>query len=188
MGSEIKDALKELMKDGEPRLVTFTASIKSVDWDKRQCTVIDAEGREFEGVRLRAIIDNAKTGLCIKPTVDSTVLVGVVDGQELDTYISQYTEIDELSLQMQDVDLVIDNTGKVKLKVKQLDIDANQTTFNGGNLGGLVDVIKLTAKFNAFVAAFNTHTHSVSGSATLVPASAAGTISQSDIENPKIKQ
>jgi|GEM_PF-452870 len=183
--SDIRKSIRTLAGADKQNMQIFTACIKSVDWDNRNCTVTSDDGRDFTHVRLRALLDD-KTGICIKPKVDSTVLVGIVEGMEQNTYIAQYTDADEVSIQMQDIDIVIDNTGKVKMKVKNLEIQADETKFNNGS-----DTIPFTSKIiqrlNAIENAFNTHTHPVSGTATSVPVSPMVNSTAQQIENTKIK-
>lgn len=183
--SDIRKSIRILAGSDKQNIQVFTASIKSVNWDNRYCTVTTDDGRDFTHVRLRALLDD-KTGICIKPKVDSTVLVGIVEGMEQNTYIAQYTDADEVSIQMQDIDIVIDNAGKVKIKVKNLEIEADETQFNNGS-----DTVPYTSKIiqrlNAIENAFNIHTHPVSGTATSTPVTPMLNSTTQQIENTKIK-
>lgn len=72
------------------------------------------------------------------------------------------------------------------------EIDA--VRFNGGTLGGLVNIDQLTAKLNALVDRFNAHTHTVSTTGTAAAqtgtaaaiTSTAPDFNSSDYEDPKI--
>lgn len=66
-------------------------------------------------------------------------------------------------------------------------------TFNGGKLGGLVNIGQLTEKLNALVDAFNTHTHQVTVShpggtfATMKPSQQGKKFERGDYEDETVK-
>lgn len=66
---------------------------------------------------------------------------------------------------------------------------AESVTFNGGKLGGLINIEVLTAKLNALIKAFNTHTHisGAKGTPTATPMKQAELFSASDYEDTTIK-
>lgn len=141
--SELKEALRQMMGNADATLVN--ATVQSVDWSKRECTVKLPDGREVEEVRLRAVADEKDTGLSIRPKDNSQVMVGLI-GSELCVLL--YTEIETVELKMQDVELTI-NGGKVQLKAKEIEL-------NGGNNKGLVKVLKAVEKINAIEDDLNT--------------------------------
>ena len=59
-------------------------------------------------------------------------------------------------------------------------------TVNGGQLGGLVNIGELTARLNAFVDAFNAHTHQGTHGPTSAPLKSAEAFSRGDYEDEKI--
>ncbi|CAA0260602.1 hypothetical protein [Tenacibaculum maritimum] len=63
---------------------TFTCDVKPVD-----------DSPEFHNVRLQAIIDDNDQGVVVVPKLKSSVLVSIVENNEDNNYISQYSEIDE---------------------------------------------------------------------------------------------
>ncbi|MFL0089883.1 hypothetical protein R8G64_13130 [Tenacibaculum maritimum] len=63
---------------------TFTCDVKPVD-----------DSPEFHNVRLQAIIDDNDQGVVVIPKLKSSVLVSIVENNEDNNYISQYSEIDE---------------------------------------------------------------------------------------------
>ena len=76
-----------------------------------------------------------------------------------------------------------------------LNMSATGIVMNGGELGGMIDIAKLTGKVNELVDAFNGHTHQVSttGSASAqsgtaaVIASKAKKLDRGDYEDEKVK-
>ena len=96
--------------------------------------------------------------------------------------------------------IIIGANELIDIDVKDLTIDATQITFNGGNLGGLIKILDLTAKlndlvtdFNSLVGKYNSHTHSgvstgggISGTIVDSPADQADPFDKNDYENPDI--
>lgn len=135
----IRQALKKLSNYGNRPLV-FTAEVKSVDWDKRTCVVITKNGLEFENVRLRAVADDAKEGVCLKPKKGSKVSVAELEGIESMLQVVGFTEVEAIEVIMQDVELTIQD-GKVNLKAKEIII-------NDGDNKGVPIVEKVKGKLN----------------------------------------
>lgn len=194
--NEIKQAVIQLVDGSDTPLtgVLFTATVKSVDWSKRECTVTLPDGREIDEVRLRAIADNSDKGIALKPKVNSEVTVGLLEDSNDILAVLLYTEIDAIELKMQDIQMTIEN-GKLK-------VQANEIEFNGGNLGGMCKKDAVAQKLSALEQKHDGLANylgalpipvsgSVSGAA--VPANVQGflvnTYTQgSDLENTKIKQ
>lgn len=193
MDEEIKMAIKKLA--GEPQAQTLVCEVVSVDWDKRECHVKHDSGIELFHCRLRAVIeDNAQTGLCLKPKVNSLVTVQLIEMQNTAAQVIGYSEVDAIELKMQDIQMTIEN-GKLK-------VQANEIEFNGGNLGGMCKKDAVAQKLSALEQKHDGLANylgalpipvsgSVSGAA--VPANVQGflvnTYTQgSDLENTKIKQ
>lgn len=173
-------------------------TVQGVDWPKRTCEVLLADGRVLPAVRLKAIANDADAGLCLKPKQGSTVLVANI-GDETEQCVLLCDEPDAVELKMQDIELTIAQ-GKVKLKAKQIEADADSTVWNGGNNKGLAVVDKLAMRFNQLEAAlteikavFAAHTHNVTaiGAPTAPPAAPLSytvpSSTGSDFENTKIK-
>lgn len=72
-----------------------------------------------------------------------------------------------------------------KLVVLQVD-EVESITFNGGQLGGLINIEDLTAKINELVNAFNDHTHSLATGAVTVTGSSGPAANQVPITVPAI--
>ena len=71
-----------------------------------------------------------------------------------------------------------------RVKVKT----STEIVFNEGKLGGLVKVQDLTEVLNNIVMAYNLHTHSVIGNASLPPDKSLDLVNREKIENKNIKQ
>ena len=107
----------------------FVAEVASVE-DDTTCTVRLGSGLELKDVRLRAVVNDEKTGILITPTVGSHVLVADFSGGQLtDMAVLQYSQVDKVTL-------------------------------NGGDLKGLVKIEELTKKLNNLVNWCKNHVHS----------------------------
>lgn len=63
---------------------------------------------------------------------------------------------------------------------------AESVTFNGGKLGGMVNVAGLTKKINTLIDALNTHTHPTPNGLSSPPASQFVKFNKSDYEDKKV--
>lgn len=119
--------------------------------------------------------------LCVLGQQSNVVIYPVV-GTECNVFFLAANEQAPSILNVQDVESVKLNTNA-------------DIIFNGGNNGGLINIVTLTEKINALVQAYNSHTHPVTtaGSATAQTGTAAATtatastFSKSDYEDTKIK-
>lgn len=125
---------------------------------------IKYQGLEHKNVRLVCGFSQSLTTVIVKPANGSKVLVA------------------DLS------------NGKMRDLVVLMVEKAESVTFNGGNLGGLINIKALTDKLNALVDKFNTHTHAVTvGNLTGIaqaftnPEQKASSFNQTDYEDTKIK-
>ncbi len=74
-------------------------------------------------------------------------------------------------------------------KVERVKVNTStEIVFNEGKLGGLVKVQDLTEVLNNIVMAYNLHTHTVIGNASLPPAISLDLVNREKIENKNIKQ
>jgi hypothetical protein len=135
----IRNAIKKI--GGSPRPFIQVGAVQSVDWAKRTCVVKLPNGLEFENVRLRAVANEKKEGVCLKPKKDSQVTIAEVDGRETQLEVIGYTEVDAIEVLMQDIELTIED-GKVKLKAKEIII-------NDGDNKGVPILDKVKANFDA---------------------------------------
>lgn len=169
---EIKELIRAIAgQDGMGGLV-FVGKVESVDGDS--CTV-SVGALELTDVRLTAATDGEDGKMLLTPKEGSMVLVADLgQGTRRDLAVVGYTHIEKI------------------------EATCSQITLNGGDLGGLVKIEKLTEKINGLVQAFNSHTHTVSGSAqmgnTQLPVTAtaaagnwAQELNKNDYEDTKIK-
>lgn len=115
-----------------------------------------------EDVRLKAAETSDKGELLIIPAIDSAVTVGSLSGDLSQLVVIAYEKIDSVKV-----------TGTV--------------TFNGGELGGMVNVKDLTDKLNGLVRSFNNHIHTTPNGPSGVPTELAQEFNSSDYEDEKIK-
>lgn len=163
-------------------------TVKEVDEKERTCVVERDGSPELHEVRLNAVIDEGVTDcFTVIPAVGSFVQVLLLD------------ETEGLVVATSKIAKIVTRTGDVTMEVS-----AQGIVMNGGKLGGVIDIAKLTEKVNGLVDAFNGHTHTIAsggiatqGSATAqatvapvtVPAvtSKAEKLDRGDYEDEKVK-
>jgi len=106
----------------------FPAKVKSINSDK---AIVEFEGLQLPA-RLTSVINTNEERSFIIPELESDVLVAIINGDKKDLVIIAYSIIDELQ------------------------IKANQITFNNGDKGGLINIEELTTKLNKLVSEVNT--------------------------------
>lgn len=167
--NELRILLRQFIGKQKP---TLLGTVKDVDKTACTCTITD-DGTDYPGVRLRAVTGDAQ-GMVWYPSEGAFALaVQVEDTEEWAVlFATSYSSVE---------------------------ISAEQITFNGGKLGGLVVIGELTDKLNELVDKFNNHTHDVTviQSPGPPPVTLPGTASQtgvpaqpfrvSDYENEAIK-
>lgn len=148
----------------------------------------------------------------IYPKVGSTVIIGLPYKQPESAFVAHFSEMsavriiydigasetdekDEITV---DKDSALVTRGKYSCVIKKDSIHLScdggadillrdgQITMNDGDLGGLLKITPLLEKINDFIQKYNTHTHAVSGNATLPTEQNATTISASDVEDENI--
>lgn len=138
-------------------------TVKEVDEKEGTCTVERDGAPEMHEVRLNAVIDKeVKDCFRVIPAVGSYVLVMSL-GDNTEGLIVATSKIERVSMRTGDV---------------TVDISSDGVVMNGGKLGGLIDIAKLTEKVNELVDTFNNHTHTIptGGIATQGSATAQATI------------
>lgn len=163
-------------------------TVKEVDEKERTCVVERDGSPELNEVRLNAVIDEGVIDcFTVIPAVGSFVQVLLLD------------ETEGLVVATSKIAKIVTRTGDVTMEVS-----AQGIVMNGGKLGGVIDIAKLTEKVNGLVDAFNGHTHTIAsggiatqGSATAqatvapvtVPAvtSKAEKLDRGDYEDEKVK-
>jgi hypothetical protein len=175
---KIATKIREIARKGKvSETLILPAQVKSINGNT--CAV-NIDDLEVTDVRLRAVINSESEQLLITPKIDSFVLIADLSGGSFTNFaVIAYSEVEAVN---------------IKIGSQTVDIDKNGIICNDGHLGGLIEIEKLTAKLNALVKDFNTHTHPVpgvttgNGSATSsVIIAQAQTFDKSDYENIKIK-
>lgn len=210
--AEIAQAIRRLSGNGV-QVTSVVCKVLSVNKAEGYIEADPINGdSDFPEARLRAVMDSQLAGLMIYPVVGSKVIISLIDNDAASAFVSQYTEIEELLLELQtgtklkfkpngDVDL---DCSRVNLKASsRINIDAPSTVINGGSLMGLVKIQALVARLNllestlnALIADYNVHFHIWPGPTppatsfpdTPFPVIIAPVTTIPMIENPKIKQ
>lgn len=145
---DIKQYLKDVMGSGEYEIldgVVANVYEDSVDVDIDEQVTID-------GVRLRAVADDQMTGVILVPTKGSQVVFAKVRGLS-DYVMIKHSGLDKvivkvaqsISANCPEVILEADN---ITVKAKDVKLDAEQTTINGGSNKGLAKVESIAERLN----------------------------------------
>lgn len=161
--SDLSDAIKTLAGVTDIDIYSTVCKVESVNIANNNCVCVPIDGvtPDFLGVLLSL---NNSNGFLVVPKVSSFVVVSQIS--EATSFISMVSEVDNIYLA-------------------------------GDSNGGLVKVFDLVAKLNnienllnGFITIYNTHTHAVSGAATLVPnlleTNTVTPTVRADIENTKV--
>lgn len=202
--ADLRNVIRQLaQQDGET--VPLVCTVDAVDKKARtiDCTPLN-EGAPLLGVNLQAN-QESNFGVCLFPAVGSFVVVGfVADGSAGVVLITD--KVDSAEIVIGNYSAVIDRDG---CRFDADSISAHITTdgivFNGGNLGGLIVIQKLTEKLNelketvnALISNYNGHIHATTAtvgtgpavgvlSPTTSTATPAKPFNMSDYENTKVK-
>lgn len=150
---------------------------KVTDVNDGKCNAMPLDGSaEFRDVRLNAV-SSPMAGITVTPKKESIVLVSQIS--RVDSFVSQFSEIEKIDI----------NIGDIKLH-----LNANEIVFNEGSLG-LVKIDKLIEKINRLEDKLKNHQHAYVGSTadivtTPVPADPVLTFlntNRSELEDTKIK-
>jgi len=195
---ELKKAIRKISKPGGFVEPVMRATVISVDKNAMTCSVQTVtDGMELDNVKLKPVInggDRTQMGLVVFPTVNSFVLVGMIQENNLDLFVLSCSVIESISLDTSTaLNLLVTNDGKIN-------VNAVKMVFNNGNNGGipLVNpltnvILKLQQQVNTLVETFNSHVHVAPGgttspTATPGPAITAALIKTRDIANAAIIQ
>lgn len=124
------------------------------------CTV-RVGGLTVPGVRLRASLTADAGSLTVVPKVGTAVTLGSLSGDLSDLVV-----------------IAVDHAERIEVSGK--------ITFNGGGLGGLVNIESLTGKLNELVKTFNSHTHQGVHGPTGAPVRAAKAFERGDYEDKAV--
>lgn len=147
-------------------------TVKEVDAKEGTCTVERDGAPELNEVRLNAVIDErVKDCFRVIPSVGSYVLVMLL-GDATEGLVVATSKIDRVTMRTGDV---------------TVDVSAEGVTFNGGKLGGLIDIAKLTEKVNELVDTFNNHTHTIPTGGIATQGSAATQATVAPVTVPAVQ-
>lgn len=198
---DIKEYLRDVLGAGDYEIldgIVSGISEDSVDVD------ID-EDVTVEGVRLRAVADDQMTGIILVPTKGSQVVFAKVRGlpeyvllkhSGLDKVIVKVAQ--SISANCPEVILEADN---ITVRAKDVKLDAEQTTINGGSNKGLAkvesiasrmnlvenDINALKSVFGAWVVSPMDGGAALKGAAGSWASSALATTTPAQLENTKVK-
>jgi len=114
--ADLKQSLKDVVFDGE-QLYSIICTVKSVEFPT--CTVRPLDDEiDIDGIRL--ISDDKEKGIINIPSIDSIVIVSLVD--DSNGFVSLLSEIDSIGLRGDESKGLI----KIEELVKQLDIVTNR--------------------------------------------------------------
>lgn len=146
--NNIRNVISQLAKSGGDT-VAMVCTVDAVDKKARtiDCTPID-EGAPLLGVNIQAN-QGSDIGMCVFPEIGSYVVVGFMsDGAAAMVMLTDRIESAEIVIgtvsAVMNADGVTVSSGESTIKVTAGDI-----IFNGGELGGLVNIAELTGRFNA---------------------------------------
>ena len=154
--------------------------VLSVDKDKKLIDVTMDNGHVIREVDLDTIY-SGDSGILVYPAINSTVILGFIEGRAELPFVVSYTTMDEMLI----------TAGNSTIKILDTLIEINKGLNNG-----LVLIDKLTTKLNAFVDTYNGHGHGVATTGTASSHTGATTslsptadaFNAEDYENKKITQ
>lgn len=136
-GGKAAKLLREITRSKANQI--YVCTVISVSGAK--CNAMPVDGTaEFTDVRLNAVTSGS-AGIIITPVVDSIVVVNQIS--TVDSYISQFSEIEKIEIEIGDF--------KIRL-------NANEMVFNEGSLG-LPKIDKLIEKINRLEDKLKLHQH-----------------------------
>ena len=180
---EIRELLTRAVGLHKEKFIIVDGTVKSVDWDKRNCVVTTKEYGDVENVGLRAAGDGSKAGYVSKPTINSVVVIGLVYNMPANSRVLAFTSIDMISL--------CDSNGNEDMSV-DLTVNPAKFVFNGGNNGAMVMVQALYNAINRLETTMNAHQHiaptgggvtTANGSQTITPETTLSDLSDNNFKH-----
>lgn len=177
-GEMVESLMKHMGNAGTGCRVCI-GTVKEVDEKEGTCVVERDDAPELNEVRLNAVIDEEITDrFMVVPAKGSFVMVLLWEATE------------GMIVATSKIEKVMMKTGEISVEVS-----ASGVVMNGGKLGGMIDIAKLTEKVNTLVDALNNHTHLVnttgsasaqSGTAVAISSKVAK-LKKGDYEDEKVK-
>ena len=145
----LKDIIRKLSKEGDSASI-MVGTVSAVDTGARTVDVEPInEDAPVLGVNLQAN-QEAKLGVVLFPRVGSYVAVAMLTGYSAGVVVLT-EDVESIEVNINDgTKLTITEDG-ISLNVQDgitLDIDKNAAVFNGGDLGGLINIADLTSHLN----------------------------------------
>ena len=160
-------------------------TVDAVDAEARtvDCTPLD-EGAPLLGVNLQANQESGE-GVVLLPALGSYVVVSFLAPSVAVVVLTE--KVDKIGLKIGDTTAeVVDGQVDIAVRDTTVKISPEGVVINGGGLGGMVKIAELTQKLNEFIAAFNSHTHTLPSGTVAVAGSPSAQSNPAPIAVPAI--
>jgi len=200
-GEEFGSELARMLR----RFVLKTVTIESVDVENNVANVTIFEGDAPIQVPL-SLFNIGTANVTIVPTVGSVAVIANPNGDDNNPQFLWFESVDKVSFKRGSVSATLqvdpDDESKdsisLSLGESSIDVTSDLIRFNGGSLGALVAISKLTERLNKLKSELDTlqnniatHTHPAPGGTTATPTfikAKISSFSDDDYANEKIKQ
>lgn len=200
-GEEFGSELARMLR----RFVLKTVTIESVDEENNVANVTIFEGDAPIQVPL-SLFNIGTANVAIVPTVGSVAVIANPNGDDNNPQFLWFESVDKVSFKRGSVSATLqvdpDDESKdsisLSLGESSIDVTFDLIQFNGGSLGALVAISKLTERLNKLKSELDTlqnniatHTHPAPGGTTATPTfikAKISSFSDDDYANEKIKQ
>ena len=200
-GEEFGSELARMLR----RFVLKTVTIESVDEENNVANVTIFEGDTPIQVPL-SLFNIGTSNVTIVPTVGSVAVIANPNGDDNNPQFLWIESVDKVSFKRGSVSATLqvdpDDESKdsisLSLGESSIDVTSDLIRFNGGSLGALVAISKLTERLNKLKSELDTlqnniatHTHPAPGGTTATPTfikAKISSFSDDDYANEKIKQ
>lgn len=170
---EMVQALMRSMKGYVADARLSVGKVKEVNLAEGSCDVERDGSPDLYDVRLNAVIDEGITDkFTVVPAVGSLVMVMSL-GEATEAMVVATSKIEKVVIQIGEI---------------SVDVSAGGVVMNGGKLGGLIDITKLTEQVNRLVDAFNGHTHTIPSGGINTQGSAAAQSTVTPVTVPAVEQ
>lgn len=200
-GEEFGSELARMLR----RFVLKTVTIESVDEENNAANVTIFEGDTPIQVPL-SLFNIGTSNVTIVPTVGSVAVIANPNGDDNNPQFLWFESVDKVSFKRGSISATLqvdpDDESKdsisLSLGESSIDVTSDLIQFNGGSLGALVAISKLTERLNKLKAELDTlqnniatHKHPAPGGTTSTPTfikAKISSFSDDDYANEKIKQ
>lgn len=200
-GEEFGSELARMLR----RFVLKTVTIESVDEENNVANVTIFEGDAPIQVPL-SLFNIGTSNVTIVPTVGSVAVIANPNGDDNNPQFLWFESVDKVSFKRGSVSATLqvdpddESKGSISLSLGEssIDVTSDLIQFNGGSLGALVAISRLTERLNKLKSELDTlqnniatHTHPAPGGTTSTPTfikAKISSFSDDDYANEKIKQ